>query len=153
MPVRADDLLRRLEPAVRPMACAGADRAFDALEEMSFDDLLALARGGSMRSGEPVEIADPALHIDRATLERLGVAVDALAARSVRRALVVADGRPLVIDVATRTIERELDAQGSPNAVVEVEAAMRLGVATRGGPTAFLGPPNAIWRPGLALEE
>lgn len=137
---------------MRPLACAGADRTCDTLEETSFDDLLALARAGSLRSDEPVEIADPGLHVDRATLERVGVAVDVLAARSVRRALVVADGRPLVIDVATRTIERELDAQGSPNAVVEVEAAMRLGVATSGGPTAFLGPPNAIWRPGLALE-
>ena len=119
------DLLRRLEPAVRPGTASGAGGGVPALfESQSFDELLHGATAGQMRSGRPVQVAE-GVHpsLDATQLDRLGAAADRAEASGARRALMMLDGRGLVLDVAARCVESELK-PGDVDGVLRVDAAM-----------------------------
>lgn len=108
------DLLRRLEPAVRPHAPASNGVQPVPFDEQSFDAILHQAFAGELRSGEPVGTAgqcDLQTPLDRGQLDRLAIAADRAQAAGARRALMMIDGRGLVIDVASRSILAELTPQ------------------------------------------
>ncbi len=129
-------LLRRLEPAVRPAFATPPppQRPQPPLEGQSFDELLALAQQGSVRSGRAVHWgeasgggwgADPASPIDEQQLARLSAAADVAEAAGARRALMLIDGRGVVLDVANRTLVAELADDGAARAV-KVDAAVNV---------------------------
>lgn len=139
-------LLRRLEPAVRPVLAAGRSAApRPPLEAQGFDDLLSLASRGSVHSGRPVQAApglDLALTNDQ--LDRLAAAADVAEAAGATRALMLIDGRSLVMDVKLRQLAQELVAVDAMRAV-SVDAAVRIASADEAP------PPRPLKLPGNGL--
>ncbi len=130
-------LLRQLEPAVRPGAAPSAARGRSPLEAQSFDELLAQARRGAVRSDRPVEYAYAAQQkLDAEQLERLSAAADLAEASGARRALMLVDGRGLLLDVGARALEGELSADAG---LLEVDAAVFVGDESA-SPGAARGP-------------
>jgi hypothetical protein len=105
-------LLARLEPAVRPAAAADAAAAAGGpFETRTFSALLADAARGRLPTGRPVRVAcDPQAELCAADLLRLSAAADLAEASGARRALLLLDGRGLVLDVASRQVHGELTA-------------------------------------------
>jgi len=105
-------LLKKLEPAVRPASAPSAAPGPEApLEQRSFDDLLALVSTGSLHSGRPVTVAGGARlkeSLDGSQLDRLTAAADLAEAAGARQAVMLLDGRGLVLDVAARRLTAEL---------------------------------------------
>ena len=117
-------LLRQLAGPVTPTA-GGAGAAGQATraagEERPFATLLAQAQRGVLRTDRPVledvsTTADAQEPLDEPQLQRVGAAADLLESTGATRALLMLDGRPLVLDVQERTITQEL-APGRPMAV------------------------------------
>jgi len=138
-------LLRRLEPAVRPagMSSAAAPRA--SVADGAFGELFELARDGGIASARMPELVDGA-SLEPATLAQVARALDLAEARGSRRAVVVAEGRAFVADVQSRRVER-LESRDE-FVFEEVDAAIAIRgesatVATRAiGPRAL--PPREI---------
>lgn len=131
MTIDSNILLRQLEPAVRPAyMSASPARAAAPIEQQSFDDLLAKASSGRLASERPVTAAFEAGEpLSPQQMARLGPAADLAEAAGARTALMLVDGRGLVLDVAARTLAEELAAPGASR-VVKVDAA----VIVAGGP-------------------
>ena len=151
-------LLRRLEPAVRPAFATPPppQRPQPPLEGQSFDELLALTQQGSVRSGRAVRwggggggggAADPASPIDEQQLARLSAAADVAEAAGARRALMLIDGRGVVLDVANRTLVAELSDDGAARAV-KVDAAVNVPDPDHDSE----GPPATPPSPGLMRQ-
>jgi hypothetical protein len=119
-------LLRQLSPAVLPASVpAAAPRP--PLDGLGFDELLRQARGGGLESGRDVAVAyRPAEALTRGQLDRLATAADLAEASGAERALVLLDGRSLLLDVPARALRGEL-AQGA----AEVDIALVAGGAER----------------------
>jgi len=113
MAVNASQLLKLLEPTVRPMGIAAPARTPRLpIEGQSFDDLLAQASKGAMSSGRQVETGfDVEPPLDGAQLERIASAADQAEAAGARKALVLIDGRAFALDVQSRTLTMELSAR------------------------------------------
>lgn len=103
------DMLRRLGSGVRPGA-VGIPAPPSApgktpTEEQSFEQLLQAAKSSSFRS-EPVRLANGSkIELDADQLRRLGPAADAAEANGATKLLAFIDGRGVVVDVASRTVE------------------------------------------------
>jgi hypothetical protein len=116
--ISASDLLRRLEPAVRPIAPTSAGNAAGAalFESRPFDELLDAAFRGQVPSDRAVEVAcDLQPPLDAEQLQRLALTADRAEAAGAQQALMMIDGRGVLLDVASRTIVGEMkpdDAQG-----------------------------------------
>jgi hypothetical protein len=138
------DLLRRLEPAVRPHAPPIAPQSPGLFDAQPFEALLAQAFAGEMRSGRAVIDHPSGLEppLERAQLERLALAADRAEAAGARRALMMIDGRALVLDVESRAIAAELSDR-SPATVLSVDAAMLVPGVQGGGMSFGGGPPFA----------
>ena len=124
MPIDPVQLLKQLEPAVRPVGSRAAAAPPALFEDRSFDDLLTLVSSGSISSGRPVRATvdlDPPL--DDAQRDRLAAAADLAEASGAGRALMLIDGRGLVLDVADRSITAEHSA-GAPAPVIRLDAAV-----------------------------
>jgi hypothetical protein len=144
-------MLKRLEPAVRP-AYAGAPGPGPAapLERRPFDELLAQAAQGRLESGRPVSAADAAAALTGAELARLSAAADVAEAAGATRALLLLDGRGLVLDVATRSLGAELSADAASR-VIGVDAAVF--VAGGEAPSApALEPPGGVAPPAVGRQ-
>lgn len=92
-------------PATGPAAASGGE----------FADLLARAAAGEIISGAPVTIArglDLSLTDDQ--LARLSLAADRAEAEGLSTALMIIDGKSLLMDVRSRTILREVDITSEP---------------------------------------
>lgn len=138
MPMNPAHLMKRLEPPVRPGAAGSTGKApTSPLEQQSFDQLMTLVARGDVRS-------DRAVRVDFATddeltpeqLDRLAGAADQAQAHGARRAVMLIDGRGLVMDVAERALTAELSAADS-GAVMDIDAAVYVpgeeeGSASRG---------------------
>ena len=117
-------MLKRLEPVVRP----GQAIAFSAelpLEQAGFEDLLARAERGEFESGRRI---DHAAGIDPLTDEmnsRIAKVADAAEAAGFNRVLVIADDRPMLLEVRDRKIEKELVAVDQER-LYSVDAAVRV---------------------------
>ena len=103
-------LLRRLEPPVRPAyAGEGLKRRRLPLEENSFDELLALVSDGRVRSDRVVTLEfEVDLEITDEQMSRLASAADVAEESGARRALMLIDGRGLVLEVSDRRLVSEL---------------------------------------------
>lgn len=100
-------MLKRLDPPVRPMSSGRSPSA--PLESRGFDELLTLVARGEAHSALPVASAladDAALSAEE--LARLGEAADLAEAAGFGTALVLLDGRSLVLDVAARRVTDDL---------------------------------------------
>lgn len=125
MVFKSIQLLKRLEPSIRP-AYAGVDTTAprSMLENQSFDQLLSLVSDGTMRSGRPVTIDfEPAEEINDEQLERLSSAADLAESAGAQRALMLIDGRGIVLDVFGRRLVNEI-AQPEQDQVVPLDAAV-----------------------------
>jgi hypothetical protein len=151
-------MLKRLEPAVRPRGAAGAappgaPRA--PLESQRFDELLALVSTGSVNSGRAVQVKcaiDKPL--DEQQMSRLAAAADLAEASGANRAVLLIDGRGLILDVPARALTQELTA-ASDALVVPLDAAVYVATGNEaGGGAAPSGPPlnTALIPPAIARQ-
>src|SRR5436853_1681759 len=110
MPLNSAQLLKQLEPAVRPaIAPPGGVRPNAALESQSFDHLLSLASKGAIRSGRQIDVqCEVVPPLAASQLERLAAAADQAQASGAKHALMLIDGRGFVLDVHNRTLTAEL---------------------------------------------
>jgi hypothetical protein len=104
MTIDPRQLLRRLEPAVRPAGESSVQPRLSAADG-DFLELLSLAKSGGVESGREAVVADGST-LEPATLAQVGRALDLAQSRGARRAAVVAEGRTYIADVATRRLER-----------------------------------------------
>lgn len=125
MNLDARQLLRRLEPAVRPagVGVAGTGRA--PLDRAGFDDLLARAAGGEFASGRPVDQGSLDEPLDESFRERLAHVADAAETAGFETVLVVVEDRPLILEVGDRRLAAELGPVDG-DALRPVDAAVRL---------------------------
>lgn len=137
MTIDPRQLLRRLEPAVRPSGASSSSSRRVSVADGAFTELLELAHDGGIESARMPELADGAT-LEPETLAQVARALDLAEARGSRRAVVVAEGRPFIADVPSRRIER-LETRDE-FILEEVDAA----IAIRGGTATFsvraLGP-------------
>jgi len=104
MTIDPRQLLRRLEPAVRPAGESSVQPRLSAADG-DFLELLSLAKSGGVESGREAVVADGST-LEPATLAQVGRALDLAQSRGARRAAIVAEGRTYIADVATRRLER-----------------------------------------------
>ncbi|MFM7133561.1 MAG: hypothetical protein ACKO0W_04510 [Planctomycetota bacterium] len=104
MTIDPRQLLRRLEPAVRPTAGREISSRTSAADG-GFLELLSLAGSGEVESGREPQLADGS-NLEPATLAQIGRALDLAEARGSRRSVVVAEGRAFIADVPSRRLER-----------------------------------------------
>lgn len=123
MAIRPGQLLKRLEPPVRPVATGAVTAGRPPFELMAFDEMLTLVSRGEIRSDRPV-IIDGSIDmpIETSQLTRLASAADLAESEGAQRAVMLMDGRSLVMDVAARTVTRELS--GHAPFVRDIDAAV-----------------------------
>jgi len=156
VPLDPVNLLRKLEPPVRPASAPGPRLVARApFERQGFDELLTLVSSGEIRSDRPLLVAaDAGLTdaLDDGQLARLRAATDLAQSSGASRAVMLLDGRGLVIDVAERQVTSELSS-GRPEALVDVDAAVH--VAAEGkvaASPAAMGPAAGLIPPGVAEQ-
>jgi hypothetical protein len=156
--IDASNLLRKLEPPVRPLSAPapiGGVRV--PLEEQGFGEMLALVASGAIHSDRPLEIADGAdltAPIDDDDLARLAAAADLAESRGARRAVMLLGGRGVVVDVADRRVSGELTADPSRQ-LMEIDAAVYVTTADETAPAGGtpIGPPGGgIVPPAVARQ-
>ncbi|MSR41128.1 MAG: hypothetical protein EXS10_04415 [Phycisphaerales bacterium] len=121
MSIDPRQLLRRLEPAVRPTGSGKSSVVRASMADGAFDALLELARDGEVQSHRFVD-ARGALDLSNIELEEIANALDQAESRGFKRALIVTHDGPYVADVQTRSIERPLGA-----ALEAIDCAIRVG--------------------------
>ena len=132
-------LLRKLEPAVAPSCLtAPATRPTAPLEHRPFDELLAEARAGQLASGRTVSAG---FELSPQQLDRLAGAADLAEASGANRAMLLLDGRAMVLDVPTRTISGELSLSLQ---IEKLDAAVYVPAEGEQEPPRPLGPPGGI---------
>lgn len=138
-------LLRRLEPAVRPVAAAGRSAApRPPLEAQGFDELLSLVSNGSVHSGRPVQAApDFKLELTDDQLDRLAAAADVAEAAGASGALMLIDGRSIILDVRQRQLMQEVVATDAMRAIA-VDAAVRIVSPDEAPPRPLKLPGNGL---------
>ena len=147
-------LLRQLEPVVRPSFTPSVPApARPGLADQSFDELLALASGGSIESGRQVQLAfEPNGALDDQQITRLSAAADLAEASGATRAMMLIDGRGLVLDVEQRTLTAELAAGAGSRFVDGLDAAIYVSGADEQVPEP-LGPPAARMAPPQVARQ
>jgi hypothetical protein len=119
-------LLRQLSPAVLPAAVPAA-APHPTIDRQGFDELLAQARAGSLTSGRSLAVGfRPAESLTGSQLDRLAVAADMAEASGAKRALLLLDGKGLLLDVAARTLTGQL-LDGAANVDVALFAGAKEG--------------------------
>ncbi|RPG17242.1 MAG: hypothetical protein CBB69_007655 [Phycisphaera sp. TMED9] len=122
-------LLRRLEPAVRPVGVgAPVGTLRSSIDGAGFEELLERASNGEFTSGREIDESRLEEALEDRFSERLAGIADAAEAAGFEQVLVVAGDRPLLLAVSDRRIERELGAEAeSEGVLLPVDAAVRLG--------------------------
>ena len=149
-PIDPTFLLKQLEPAVRP-AYLGTppSRPTAPLEQQPFDELLASAKAGRLASGRDVSAAYEGEPINTEQFQRLAIAADRAESSGAQRAVLLIDGRALMLDVATRTISSELNAS---SAMEKIDTAIYVPTESEQTNTRPVGPPSGIAPRGVALQ-
>ncbi len=127
-------LLRRLEPAVRRGGPAPAVQRVPGIAEADFGDLLTMVASGRIRSDRAVQVSPDAMldpPLDDSQLERLAAAADEAEAAGARRAIMLLDGRGVVMDIASRRIDAEAVPGRGP--LVDIDAAVAVPAAPGAG--------------------
>ena len=154
MTVDASQLLRQLEPAVRPgTAPARLGKPQATLESQSFNELLSLASKGSVHSGRQVDCScDVNEPLESDQIDRLSAAADRAEASGAQKALMLIDGRGFIMNVAQRSIEAELSVEHQTSIFKNVDTAIYV-PAEGETPQSILGPPgNRIAPPGVLQQ-
>jgi hypothetical protein len=143
MTIDSSQLLHRLLGPIRPAGLAAPPAPRLPIEAQSFEQLLAQASQGELRSERSVTIAPGVgAALEAIQLDRLAQAADRAETAGARRALMAIDGRALVIDLPSRTVVHELS-PSTTHAVVPVDAAVSV-------PAEGVSTPPALRRfPGL----
>ena len=95
------------------------------VEGASFDELLARAKSGTLRAGEPIHLGtESSVELSGDQLERLGEAAAELEKVGAQRAVVMLDGMAIEYDVMTRTVIGEIDPD-EPGATTGIDAFVR----------------------------
>lgn len=112
------EILRHLEPVARPAAAArpGPGRSGD-LEHGDFHTLIATAQQEIVRTNRPVRVPEQIV-LTAQEQSRLERAADAALTHDSSSALVLLDGRPLLLDVRERSITEEVRAAGSSDRIL-----------------------------------
>ena len=149
-PIDPTFLLKQLEPAIRP-AYLGTppSRPTAPLEQQPFDELLASAKAGRLASGRDVSAAYEGEPITTEQFQRLAIAADRAESSGAQRAVLLIDGRALMLDVATRTISSELTAS---SAMEKIDTAIYVPTESEQTNTRPVGPPSGIAPRGVALQ-
>jgi hypothetical protein len=149
-PIDPTFLLKQLEPAVRP-AYLGTppSRPTAPLEQQPFDELLASAKAGRLASGREVSAAYEGEPITTEQFQRLAIAADRAESSGAQRAVLLIDGRALMLDVATRTISSELTAS---SAMEKTDTAIYVPTESEQTNTRPVGPPSGVAPRGVALQ-
>ena len=143
-------LLKQLEPAVRPAYMGPpTSRPTTPLEQQPFDELLASAKAGRLASGRAVSATHVGEPISPEQLQRLAVAADRAESSGAQRAVLLLDGRALMLDVATRTISVELSAS---SAMEKVDRALYVPTESEQTDRRPVGPPSGVAPRGVALQ-
>lgn len=118
MGLDGDNLLKRLQPVVRPCGPEFEPRGGTPSGSGDFARLIELAAVGELVSGRPVT-HDRSVVLDRSQLEQLSRACDALESAGIEQGAVLMKDRTFLIDVSQRIIQRELgpDDQGRVHAL------------------------------------
>ncbi len=147
-------LLKQLEPIVRPAYAGGpGPQPTRGLEHEQFDELLARARQGTIESGRTVSagLLQAGEPLSRGQLSRLSAAADLAEASGAERAMLLMDGRGLILDVAARTLTGELSPDSEAR-VVRLDAAVHVpGEGDEAG-AAPVAPPTGVAPPGVAEQ-
>ncbi len=133
-------LLRQLSPAVLPAAGpAAAPRP--TIDRLGFEELLSQARAGALTSGRSLAVGfRPAEALTGSQLDRLAAAADMAEASGAKRALLLLDGKGLLLDVPARTLTGQL-VEGAANVDIALFA---------GGEEGPLPMPDAVAPRGVA---
>lgn len=147
-------LLRKLEPAVRPAAGERAHAPRPPIDAQQFDSLLQLVAHGELSSGRSVEcdceLSDP---LDDDQLARLADAADRAEAAGAQRAVMVIDGRAVIMNVPDRVIDTEISAPGSAKVFGDIDAAVNVPRADEGPVEVLLPfPGGGAVSPSVARE-
>ncbi len=143
-------LLKQLEPAVRPAYLSPpTSRPSAPLEQQPFDELLASAKAGRLASGRAISTAHEGEPISPQQLQRLAIAADRAESSGAQRAVLLLDGRALLLDVATRTVSMELSAS---SALEKIDTALYVPTESEQTDTRPLGPPGGVAPRGVALQ-
>lgn len=155
MALSAAQLLKGLEPAVRPIPVAPphATSARATFESQSFGELLALAKSGGIESGRDIQLSfDAQPPLEPAQLERLAQAADRAEASGAQQALMMIDGRTFVLDVENRTLTAELS-HASPVQAVNIDTVLFVESADSPHGAMSLPPPSAgVMNPAIASK-
>lgn len=155
MTIDASQLLRQLEPAVRPgTAPARLGKGQATLENQSFNELLSLASKGSIASGRQVNCnCDVNEQLDNEQIDRLSAAADRAEATGAQKVLMLMDGRGFVMDISKRTVEAELSVEHQTSIFKNIDTAIYV-PAEGEQPQSILGPPgNRIAPPGVLQQQ
>ena len=143
-------LLKNLEPAVRPAYLGPPpSRPTAPLEQQPFDELLASAKAGRLSSGRAISTAHEGEPISPEQLQRLAIAADRAESSGAQRAVLLLDGRALLLDVATRTVSMELSAS---SALEKIDMALYVPTESEQTDTRPVGPPGGVAPRGVALQ-
>jgi len=144
MSLNSAQLLKQLEPAVRPaLAPASSARQNAALETQSFERLLSLASQGAIHSGRQIDVQCEAVPpLAASQLERLAAAADQAQAAGAKHALMLIDGRGFVLDVQNRALTAELS-NDPASRLANIDAAMFVPGDDQARLDRVLGPPNS----------
>ena len=149
-PIDPTFLLKQLEPAVRPAYLGTPPSQPTApLEQQPFDELLASAKAGRLASGRDVTAAYEGEPITTEQFQRLAIAADRAESSGAQRAVLLIDGRALMLDVATRTISSELTAS---SAMEKTDTAIYVPTESEQTNTRPVGPPSGVAPRGVALQ-
>ena len=153
MSLHAAQLLKRLEPAIRPGSSPiPPTQPRGTIESQSFEQLLSLASQGAMPSGRQVDVAiDLNPPLDASQLERLAAAADQAEASGSTRALMLMDGRAFVVDLQSRSLVAELSAS-SQTSIQNVDAAIVVPGDEISTPGTMSGPGAGVI-PSAALQQ
>ncbi|MBT8486484.1 MAG: hypothetical protein HKO59_17600 [Phycisphaerales bacterium] len=158
MPIEALQLLRRLEPAVRPgysPATRGPGGPGRAPGLAAFESALSLMSGGTPSGRRPLMVsagASMAEALEGDELERLAVAADAAEAAGAERAAMILGGRVFIIEVPGRILQTELLEEGTASHF-QLDAALLVpgdGPATMRTTPRGIGPPSPVLTPAVA---
>ncbi len=149
-PIDPTFLLKQLEPAVRPAYLATpTSRPTAPLEQQPFDELLASSKAGRLASGRAVTTAHVGEPMSPEQLQRLAVAADRAESSGAQRAVLLLDGRALVLDVPTRTVSAELSASAP---MQKIDTALYVPTESEQTSTRPVGPPGGVAPRGVALQ-
>ncbi|UCD76371.1 MAG: hypothetical protein JSV91_05485 [Phycisphaerales bacterium] len=153
MPIDPAQLLKRLEPPVRPGAAGGPRQVPRVpIEQQSFDQLLTLVTRGDVQSDRPVDLAFvPEEEITEEQMSRLAAAADLAQSRGARRAVMLIDGRGLLMNVQGRAVETELSA-GEERVFQNVDAAVYVAGEEEGLDEAPRMPGAGVIPPAVAAQ-